>query len=191
MKRLRIICLAGLTAFLISTSITHAQIETGKPPYVSIKDNLLSVALLNAEFGVVIEEIAEKVGFKTDINRAVYVMRLSTTFNDLDLQKGILRLLTLIGQKNYSIYYDDQDRISKLEVRADGETSKQKPTVPLSIQGQIPVRQQPSQIQEEQPIIPPPFEEMTPEERQAVEEMMDEPYPYIPPKEKPVYIPPK
>ncbi|MBI4823719.1 MAG: hypothetical protein HY805_05760 [Nitrospirae bacterium] len=183
MKGIRIICLA--MAFLISTSITYAQIEAGRPSYVNVKDDLLSVELLDAEFGVVMEEIAQKAGFKTDINRAVYIMRLSTSFNDLDIHKGIVRLLTLISQKNYSIYYDEKGRISKIEVRAGGEAGPKKQTV-------IPAKQLPSQFPVERPIISPPLiRELTPEEQEAVQEMMDEPYPYIPPKEPPVYIPKK
>lgn len=181
--------------------ISYAQIEEVKPieeanPYVALKDNLLSVQLQDAEFGTVMKDIANKAGFQVDISLIVYNRKLSTTFNDVEIMKGILRLLTLIGEKNYSIYYDEKGAVSRLEIW--GGEQKPKPAVPpkklIPTQRQTPkppVSQAPTQVLRPMPetIIPPP--PLSPEEAQEIENMMDEPYPYIPPKEEPQYIPKK
>ena len=85
---------------------------------VKVLNNRLSVDLKDAEFGGVMQEIADMAGFEVRISAAISNKTLSTSFRDIDLQRGINRLLTLISQKNFFIYYGPDNAISRIEVFA-------------------------------------------------------------------------
>ncbi|MDP2167587.1 MAG: hypothetical protein Q8J64_04560 [Thermodesulfovibrionales bacterium] len=184
--------------------------------YIEVKDGLLSVKLYDIEFGKAAEGIANKAGFETDINDAVYARKLTTSFKGLSLERGLVRMLNLIREKNYTIYYDKAGRISRLEVLGGRETaSPPVQTAPVAPRRGIerqPVRIQPvpftpgagTMKRPPVPALPPlPLEldgisnvpaDLSDDE---IEEIMDEPYesderpPMMPRKDTPVYIPMK
>lgn len=83
---------------------------------IEVKEDLLTVDLLNADFGKVLKEIGSKKGFKVEINREVSQKKITTKFRDIDLERGILRLLTLMKEKNYTIHYDSAGAVSFVDV---------------------------------------------------------------------------
>jgi hypothetical protein len=85
---------------------------------ITINDNLLSVELLDAEFGTIMNEIAEKAKFTVRISGPVSVKRISTRFNDMQIERGIFRLLYLTKEKNYTMFYDAKGFLSKMEIGA-------------------------------------------------------------------------
>jgi hypothetical protein len=148
---------------------------------VDVTDGLLSVDIKDEEFGNVIGDIANKAGFKAEIEGAVASKKLSTVFKKVNMEAGIIRLITLAGEKNYFIYYDEKGSISKLEVYkgapqpAPKQTTTRKPP-PMPAQRQVqPLPQPPLQPYDES------FDETGEEEQDA---------PYIPPSKEPVFIQP-
>lgn len=99
---------------------------------IEVKDGLLSVEISDAEFGDVIKEIAEKARFKVEISGDVAYKKISTNFKGVDIEKGIRRLLTIITLmkgKDYTISYNSEGFIDRLEVY--GESSDKPAVRPL------------------------------------------------------------
>ena len=102
---------------------TAVQRETPKPfSRVEVKNGRLSVELVDAGFGEVMQAISEKSGIKMEIVGGVYAKTVTTSFSDLDLERGIARLLSLVKEKNYMIRYDTKGMVSKVEVYSSGTT---------------------------------------------------------------------
>lgn len=212
------------------------SVATEEPPRtvlsIDVKDNNLSVELRDAEFGKVMDVIAEKAGFTVGLFGDVYSKKISTSFKNIDMERGILRLLLLLKEKNYSIYYDPKGLISKLEIYGSPAPEKaapaprqpvaikpplstniQKPLIPAapaappkpSLPPRISAPPKPvlPAVQPRQPMLPPATKapQLSPPTQQDIqrEEIMDildeedavDEVPYIPPTQKPVYIPPK
>lgn len=83
---------------------------------IEVKDDLLSVELENAEFGKVLRQIGEKKGFKVEVKGDVAYRKLSTTFRNVDLERGVQRLLTLVQEKNYSFHFDSAGALNFVDV---------------------------------------------------------------------------
>lgn len=91
---------------------------------VRVRSGMLSVKLENALFGPTLEEIGRQAGFEALITPEVASKELSTTFRDMELQKGIQRLLSLISHRNFFIYYGANDSITSIEVYGTGTLQK-------------------------------------------------------------------
>jgi hypothetical protein len=83
---------------------------------VEVKNDLLSVELENVDFGTAIKAVAEKAGFKIEGTGEVFSRKLNTRFTDIEVERGVLRLLTLVKESNYMLHYDTKGLISKLEI---------------------------------------------------------------------------
>jgi hypothetical protein len=206
-----------LIVVVLLLSFAEAQKEERT---VKVLNNRLSVDLMDAEFGSVMKEIGEMAGFEVKISAAISNKTLSTSFRDMELQRGINRLLTLISQKNYFIYYGPDNSISRIEVfvpkTGPGRTSatkwkpgprpkpKPKPK-PRPKPRPIPDRprhpMQPDILEQAAPPdIPaltgntPAGEELAGEKPAGKKPEGEEPeqkrVPYIPPTQVPAYIPP-
>lgn len=113
-------------ALSASLAFAEAQVKDEAPPpapsapqariEVEVKDDLLRVDLMDAEFGSVMRAIAAKTGIKVELEGDVGKRRLTTRFAGLELERGIGRLMTLIKEKNYTIRYDTKGRVSVVEV---------------------------------------------------------------------------
>ncbi len=89
---------------------------------VEFKNGLLSVELVDAGFGEVMQKSSEKSGIKVEITGSVYAKTLTTSFSGVDLERGIARLLSFVKEKNYMIRYDAKGTVSKVEVYSSGAT---------------------------------------------------------------------
>lgn len=83
---------------------------------IELKDNMLTAELVDADFGEVMEAIAKKAGFRLLVQESVYKRKVNTRLRDMELERAVLRLLTLINEKNYLLDYDNKGAISKVEV---------------------------------------------------------------------------
>ncbi|MBI4684663.1 MAG: hypothetical protein HY755_05650 [Nitrospirae bacterium] len=109
----------------------EAEIEEPKPIMnIDVKDRMLSVELLDAEIGDVIDNIAEKVGFQAEISVEVNHKKISTTFKDVEIEKGIRRLLTLIKENDYTLYYTPDGLISKIDIYGGSKPGMKNTTPP-------------------------------------------------------------
>ncbi len=182
--------------------------------HIALKDDRLSVDLVNVTFGDIIQEIAQKAAFSIEGYSSVFSKTITTKFNDLEIDRGIIRLFSLVKEKNYLINYDTKGAILKLEIYG-AETAGSVPKTPARPQVFSP-RQQvspPSPAAPPRPAIPGIFpsgrrtaprtpqvspqysppgqisEDQDIEDEDLPEEDVKE-IPYIPPQRKPVYIPP-
>ena len=97
-----------------------AQSAEPEPPKqvmnIEVKDQLLNVEIENMDFGTVIRTVADKANFKVQGSGAVFGKKLNTKFSDIEIERGVTRLLTLVKESNYMLYYDTTGAISKLEI---------------------------------------------------------------------------
>ena len=83
---------------------------------VEIKDDLLSVELANVDFRAAISAVADKAGFKIEGTGEVFSRKLNTRFTDIEIERGVLRLLSLVQESNYMLYYDTKGLIITLKI---------------------------------------------------------------------------
>lgn len=117
---------------------------------IEVRDNVLDVELENVDFGSAIRSIADKAKFKVEGSGAVFGKKLNTKFSDIEIERGVTRLLTLVKESNYMIHYDTKGAISKLEIFTAGPGSpptpgtRQAPVMQPPVRAQqMPVRQSP------------------------------------------------
>lgn len=119
---------------------------------IEVNDGLLSVEISDAEFGNVIKEIAEKAKFKAEISSDVALKKISTTFKDIEVERGVRRLLTIMKEKDFTISYNTAGVIDKLEIYGGGSSRPVVNTQPQKTQ----VRQKPLQRVTPPSPLPPP-----------------------------------
>lgn len=122
----------------VVNEITPEVVVPKRVSNVEVTDNLLSVELVDAEFGVVMNSISQKSDIKVEIVGDTYNRKLTTKFSGMELERGILRLLTLVKEKNYLIHYDAKGLVSRIEVYggapAAASTSRPQTTVRPQVQ---------------------------------------------------------
>ncbi len=87
---------------------------------VELQNDLLSVELKDVDFGSAIRAIADKAGFAIEGAGEVLSRKLNTRFTGVEVERGVLRLLSLVRENNYMLQYDAKGRISKLELLPSG-----------------------------------------------------------------------
>ena len=101
-------------------SVQEDQEAKPEPPKsvlnVEVKNDLLSVELENVDFGTAIKAVADKAAFTIEGTGEVFSRKLNTRFMDLEIERGVLRLLTLVKESNYMLHYNTKGLISKLEI---------------------------------------------------------------------------
>ncbi len=186
---------------------------------VEFKNNRLSADLVNAAFGDIIQEISRKAAFSIEGYSSIYTKTITTRFNDLEIDRVIIRLFSLVKEKNYLINYDINGAVFKLEIfgAETGGSVPRTPAIPrVSPAGQqfnpqspttstrpaLPEISSPRRISVPQPLQVPQApripQSVTPDqmpEDQDIEheDLPDEnieEIPYIPPQRRPIYIPP-
>jgi hypothetical protein len=191
--------------------------EVTKQTYtITVENNLLSVELLNANFGKIIQTIAQKAGFSVVGYSDAFSTKVTTRFDNLEIDRGFARLFSLVKESNYLISYDEKGSISKLEIYGNASAgsvhtspvrpqmppvrpriSRPFPTAPQSVIPRIPrpaarpFPPEPSQPPE--PPQPAPADHIPGDEDISHEDITNQDVqeiPYIPPQKKPVYIPP-
>ena len=87
---------------------------------VIVENNRLSVEFVDVSFGEILKSIGNKAGFTVEGFSKVLSRKVTTKFNDLDIDSGIIRLFSLVKETNYLINYDTKGSISKLKVYTIG-----------------------------------------------------------------------
>ena len=83
---------------------------------VILENNRLSVEFVNVSFGEILQSIGKKAGFRVEGMSNVLSRKVTTRFNDLDIDSGIIRLFSLVKESNYLINYDTKGSISKIKI---------------------------------------------------------------------------
>ncbi len=97
-----------------------AQPEQPEPPMrilnIDVTDGRLSVELVNVDFGSAIREVGGKAGFVVQGAGEVFSRKLDTKFSNIEIERGVTRLLSLVNEKNYMLYYSPEGAITKLDI---------------------------------------------------------------------------
>jgi len=83
---------------------------------VTVNNNRLSVEFDNVSFGEAIRKIGEKAGFKVEGSSKVFNKKLTVKFHNMDMDRGITRLFSLVKESNYIINYNATGSISRLRI---------------------------------------------------------------------------
>lgn len=179
---------AALVAVVFCLTATAASAADAQ---VKVYRGRVSVKAEDARFGDVMNQIARGAGFEVIISPDIAKKSLSTTFTDLDLERGIQRLMGLISHRNYFIYYGRDDNIKKVEVYGkQALPSSGKPAPPVK---DADPRHRPKMIKPpvtDGPTVEP--DALPDTGKSAPEKPIKEikGVPYIPPASMPEYIPP-
>ncbi|MCK4911211.1 MAG: hypothetical protein KAR83_06200 [Thermodesulfovibrionales bacterium] len=204
--------LANSTTPLLEEDIDAIIANSVPPPLtepVRVRSGMLSVKLESASFGLTLEEIGRQAGFEAIITPEVASKELSTTFRDMELQKGIQRLLSLISHRNFFIYYGANDSITRIEVYGTGTVQKPGKGRQTYTPSTSPARsrsgrrvvtpsttfKRPSVSRRTVPAreparTTPPVTRVSPESRTDNADGDDVEVPYIVPQQEPQYVPP-
>jgi len=152
--------------------------------YVKVNRGRLSVTADNAHFGTLMDQIAKDAGFELSISPDVAGKTLSTEFRDLDLERGIQRLMGLISHRNFFMFYGRDGNIKKIEIYGAGSGStgpaSPRPSMPKGHgQGMVPMVM-------DSPTEGPVSKKTSKDGRNDIKGI-----PYIPPATMPEYIPPR
>jgi len=176
--------------------------------HIEVKDNFLNVEVENVDFGSVIRSIADKAKFKIEGSGAVFGKKLNTKFSDIEIDRGVTRLLTLVKESNYMLHYDATGAISKLEILSatpgtgirppTGVQPIVRPQMPSPLQPPRPANIQPLPAQRPVPVpvrpaAPPPRPvrpQITPDEDGEDDEDVEE-IPHTSPQPMPRFSPKK
>jgi len=151
---------------------------------VKVNRGRLTVKADEAPFGPLMDTIAKDAGFELTISADVATKKLSTEFRDLDLERGIQRLMGLIRHRNFFMFYGRDGNIKKIEIYGSSSgsgTSKPQPPSP-GIPGSPGRRMVPM-------VIEPPTGSGSPGGQHVPGKVIG--VPYIPPANLPEYIPPR
>jgi hypothetical protein len=93
------------------------QPEVPKKVSTIIVDNdRLSVEFVNVNFGEIIQAVGQKAGFMIEGSSTTFSKNVTTKFNDLEIDTGIMRLFSFAKESNYRIDYDTKGKMSKLKI---------------------------------------------------------------------------
>jgi len=118
---------------------------------IDVKNGQLSVELENIAFGTAIRAVAEKAGFKVEGSGEVFNRKLNTKFTNIEIERGVTRLLSLVNESNYMLHYNTGGSISSLEIFPTAAGGAASPGVRQPSRPQTPPRPQPAP----QPLQPP------------------------------------
>lgn len=176
--------------FLVSALLLCPRAEASNFS-VKVNRGRLTVKATNASFGRLMNDIAKNAGFELSISSDVASRKLSTDFSDLDLERGIQRLMGLIRHRNFFMFYGRDGNIKKIEIYGSSVASSgsRTSTPPPSYPGGpgSPGRRMAPMIMEPPPGSMPggssPGRPRSPGNMSGT--------PYIPPATLPEYIPPR
>lgn len=98
---------------------SEATPQPEAPKHIStimVEDNRLSVEFVNVNFGEILRSISQKAGFQLEGTSPAFSKQVTTKFTDLDLDKGIVRLFSLVKETNYLVSYDAKGAVAKLKL---------------------------------------------------------------------------
>jgi len=170
-----------IAATLMVAALFHCPLAGADDFSVKVNRGRLSVKADNARFGSLMDKIARDAGFELSISPDIAQKTLSTEFMDLDLERGIQRLMGLIRHRNFFLFYGRDGNIKKIEIYGSTGGSSGPAARPPSHpdapgQGIVPM------------IVDPPADS-TPDSKSERGKITVAPY--IPPASMPEYIPPR
>lgn len=156
---------------------------------VKVKRGRLTIKADNSPFGSIMNRIGKSAGFEVAISPDIAAKSVTTEFSDIDLERGIQRLMGLISHRNFFMFYGRDGKIKKIEIYGAGKLS--------SLSGTKPPKSTPPPDGAMIPMIPEATDAgpKTPKQTNADSKPREieniDGVPYIPPAKMPEYIPPR
>lgn len=91
---------------------------------VIIDNNRLSVEFVDVSFGEILRSISQKAGFRLEGSSPAFNKKITTKFNDLDMDTGLIRLFSMVKESNYFISYNAKGAIAELKIPTPGISAK-------------------------------------------------------------------
>jgi hypothetical protein len=91
---------------------------------VIIDNNRLSVEFVNVSLGEILRLISQKAGFRLEGSSPAFNKKITTKFNDLDMDTGLVRLFSMVNENNYLISYNTKGAIAELKIPSPGISAK-------------------------------------------------------------------
>ena len=109
------------------TSEAEAAPQPEAPKQIStviIDNNRLSVEFVDVSFGEILRSIGQKAGFRLEGSSPAFNKKVTTKFNDLDMDTGLIRLFSMVKESNYFISYNAKGAIAELKIPTPGISAK-------------------------------------------------------------------
>jgi hypothetical protein len=87
---------------------------------VRVKNETMSVDAHLAEIGRIMEEISKKAGFELSMSPQLKSLPLDISITDIDMERGIRRILNFANIRSFMLEYAQDGSISKLKVFSKG-----------------------------------------------------------------------
>ena len=87
---------------------------------VRVKDEMMSVDAHLAEIVQIMEEISQKAGFELSMSQHLKSLPLDISITDIDMERGIRRILNFANIRSFMLEYAQDGSISKLKVFQKG-----------------------------------------------------------------------
>lgn len=157
---------------------------------VKVNRGRLTIKANKATFGGIMDKIGQAAGFEVAISPDVAARTVTTEFSDIELERGIQRLMGLISHRNFFMFYGRDGNIKKIEIYGTGRISSDSHTKPGNRPGSKPTGPMIPMIPDTVDTAPEP-KDSTRTGRQPHEIKKIDGVPYIPPAKLPEYIPPR
>lgn len=134
----------------------------GGPIHVQFENEEVSLLAENRSFSDVLSAVAEKAQFSVKIPPDLGARRISVALQAVPLERAIVRLFTLVQEKNYTVRYGQGGRIARIEVvhekRSPTAASRGRQMAPSRPSAGIPPKPAPANagFRPPQPILQPP-----------------------------------
>lgn len=99
-----------------SADIANAPVAPKSSVDVTVgRDGLISMKVENAPFSAALNELGRKAKFEVKLYGDVPDKTFSTEFGGMEVERAVIRLMGLAGQKDYFFHYDDHGALVLLE----------------------------------------------------------------------------
>lgn len=151
MNRLKILFLVSIS-FLTSISISYSEEKNPVPPPVAplfwqpvterelpveekiqnielrIENNSVYLKAERANLQELLKKLGEQAGFEVSMSPSS--TQLSTLIEGLSIEDTIHRIMNIVQEKNYNIYYNEKGAIKKIEILKEAEQAPGRPMFP-------------------------------------------------------------
>lgn len=83
---------------------------------IEVSGGLLNVEVSGAAFGDVMKAVASRSGIQALVKGEVASRPVTTKFRGLELEDGIMRLLSLVQERNFFFSYDEKGGLKRIEI---------------------------------------------------------------------------
>jgi len=102
----------------------------GSPVHVKVIDGMVQVLAENTSFGDVMNAMAKEMGFRLKIPSDLSGKKVSISLYDVPVDRALIRLFSLVQEKNYKVKYSPDGNVTHVEVIEVKSSAEGPATVP-------------------------------------------------------------